>query len=85
MKHYTREELDRCRNKDMNFILRLICRIHLCVCPHCRRQMTDLQHDDALLTKLKDSLNMLKAEPNVATYQKICSTIHDLANKESLE
>ncbi|MBN2641078.1 MAG: hypothetical protein JXR78_05465 [Victivallales bacterium] len=47
--------------------------------------MTDLQHDDALLTKLKDSLNMLKVEPNVATYQKICSTIHDLVNKESSE
>lgn len=85
MKHYTSEELDRYRNRDMNFILRLICRVHLCVCPDCRKKMVDLHNDDALLIKLKDSLNMLKVEPNVATYQKICSTIHDLVSKESSE
>jgi len=78
MKHYTSEELDQYRNKDMNFILRLICRVHLSLCTHCRKQMSDLYHDDALLVKLKDSLNMLNVEPNAVTYQKLDTTIHEL-------
>lgn len=81
MKHYTTEELDQYRHRDMNLISRLICRVHLCICSHCRKQMSELHHDDALLIEIRDSLNMLNIEHNPATYQKIGTTIRDLTNK----
>lgn len=81
MKHYTSEELDQFRHKDMNFLLRFICRVHLCICSRCRDQMSQLHYDDTLLKKIRDSLNKLKVEPNSATYQKINTTIHDEREK----
>ena len=83
MKHYTSEELDQYRHKDMNFILRLICRIHLCVCSSCREQMALLNHDDQLLMKIKNSINKLKIEPNSVTYRKIGTTIYDEVERGS--
>ncbi len=83
MKHYTREELDQYRHKDMSFILRLICRAHLSICSQCRQKLSKLHDDDTLLRRLKDSLNMLNIESNSLTYQKIDTTIHELTNKES--
>ena len=83
MKHYTRETLDQYRHRDMNLISRLICRIHLCICPRCRKQMLDLYHDDALLIEIKESLNMLNFEHNSMTYQKIGTTIRDFMDKGS--
>jgi len=77
MKHYTSEELDQYRHKDMNFILRFICRIHLCFCSDCRAAMLQLRHDDTLLLKIKNSMNKLKIEANPVTYQKINTTIHN--------
>ena len=81
MKHYTSEELDQYRHRDMNLFLRFFCCVHLCICSGCRKQMSQLHHDDALLMKIKDSLETLKAEPNFSTYQKINTTIHNQMEK----
>ena len=77
MKHYTSEELDQYRHRDMNVFSRFFCGAHLCICARCRNQLSQLHHDDALLMKIKDSLEKLKAEPNFVTYQKINTTIHN--------
>ncbi len=81
MKHYTIDELDQYKHRDMNTISRLACRIHLCICSRCRKQMSELYHDDTLLLEIRDSLNMLDVEQNSMTYQKIGTTIHDFMNK----
>lgn len=81
MKHYTSEELDQYRHKDMNFVLRFICFVHICICSGCREQMSQLHYDDTLLIKIKDSLNKLKMEPNSVTYQKIDTTIYGEVKK----
>jgi len=81
MKHYNCEELDLYRHKDMNWMSRIICRVHLYYCASCREQMSQLQHDDQLLLEIKDSINMLKIEPNSTTYRIIGTAIHEDTGK----
>ena len=49
MKHYTTEELDQYRHRDMNLISRLICRVHLCICSHLSNKMSLFHQYDYLL------------------------------------
>ena len=60
MRHYTREELDRFRHKDMGLFSRFICTGHLVLCSSCRNLLKILSEDDALLNELREHLSRLQ-------------------------
>lgn len=56
IKHYTKEELDLYRNKDMSVLGRINCASHLKICPECSRLLDELAEDDKFISALKDSI-----------------------------
>ena len=56
MKHYTKEELDLYRNKEMSVLGRLSCSAHLNSCPECSRLLEELTEDDKFISDLKESI-----------------------------
>jgi predicted anti-sigma-YlaC factor YlaD len=58
MKHYTREELELYRNGKMSVLSRISCSCHLRECEACRQLMEELKDDDALVDKLRSSIQL---------------------------
>ena len=58
MKHYTKEELELYRNKEMSVLGRISCSAHLKECSSCARLFKELETEDAFVTELRDSLQL---------------------------
>ena len=56
MSHYTKEELEQYRNKEMPVIKRLNCAAHLKECASCATLLAELDDDAAFVSRLRDSL-----------------------------
>jgi hypothetical protein len=56
MKHYSKEELDLYRNKEMSVLGRLSCSAHLKSCPECSALLEELTEDDKFIKNLKESI-----------------------------
>lgn len=76
MHHYTETELERYRDGHMNFVLRLLCKIHLWNCIACRERLEKINEDDLLLRDLKDVLKTDDVPENDHTYRKLCVHFH---------
>jgi len=59
MKHYTVEELDRFRNKDMSVLARIKCSEHLKKCDLCRALLGNLHLDDMFVADLQNALKLM--------------------------
>ena len=57
-KHYTKEELELYRNKDMSLLGRLSCAAHLRECQECRSLLDELESDDAFVSELRESIKI---------------------------
>ncbi len=58
MKHYTKEELELYRNKEMSVLGRISCSAHLKECPRCAKLFSELETEDAFVTELRSSLQL---------------------------
>ncbi|MBO5900176.1 MAG: hypothetical protein J6Q80_05520 [Lentisphaeria bacterium] len=56
MKHYTKEDLELYRNKEMSVLGRLSCSSHLKSCPECSALLAELEEDDKFIRNLKESI-----------------------------
>ena len=56
MKHYSKEELDLFRNKEMSILGRINCSAHIKNCPECTKLLNELAEDDKFISDLKDSI-----------------------------
>ncbi len=57
-KHYTKEELDFYRNRQMSVLGRISCASHLETCPECAKLMEELKADDELIKELRASVQV---------------------------
>ena len=60
MKHYTKEELELYRHGQMSVLGRIACSSHLKECESCRKCLEELEHDDAFVRELRDSIKTYK-------------------------
>ena len=58
MKHYTKEELELYRNKEMSVLGRINCAMHLRECPDCAKLLKELEKEDAFVTELRNSFQL---------------------------
>ena len=58
--HYTKEQLDMYRNKDMALLSRMNCACHLEVCEECRELLKTLKESDTLLNELRCGMEIFK-------------------------
>ena len=56
MRHYTKEELEQYRKKEMSVIRRIHCAAHLKECASCATLLAELDDDDAFVGKLRESI-----------------------------
>ena len=61
MKHYTKEELEQYRNKEMSVIKRINCSAHLKECASCSTLLSELDDDAAFVGKLRESIKRYEA------------------------
>lgn len=59
MKHYTKDELERYRNRSMSVLGRLNVSSHLKQCPQCRAIMDELEDDDRFVSEMRISLQKI--------------------------
>ena len=66
-RHYTGEELELYRNREMSVLGRIACSAHLRNCPECAGRLKALEEDDELIRRLRGSLKISAelAEPDV--------------------
>ena len=58
MKHYTKEELELYRNKQMPLLQRMGCAAHLKKCVECASLLKELEAEDAFVSELRESLKL---------------------------
>lgn len=56
MKHYTKEELERYRNKGMSVFGRMNCAAHLKECASCAALLAELDNDATFIGKIRESV-----------------------------
>lgn len=52
--HYSEAKLDCWRNNDLSLASTLICKIHLAICPLCRKKLQNLKSSDNLLMQVRN-------------------------------
>ena len=57
-KHYTKEELELYRNKQMPLLQRISCAAHLKKCVECASLLKELEAEDAFVSELRESLKL---------------------------
>ena len=60
MPHYTKEELELYRNKQMSLLKRIACAAHLKECPECARLLRELDDDDRLIAEIRSSVELYR-------------------------
>lgn len=58
MAHYTREELELYRSKQMSVLKRIACASHLKECAGCARLLRELDEDDHLIAEIRSSVEL---------------------------
>ena len=58
MAHYTREDLELYRNREMSVLKRIACASHLKECPECARLLRELEADDRLIAEIRFSVEL---------------------------
>ncbi|MBR4674665.1 MAG: hypothetical protein IKP00_09385 [Victivallales bacterium] len=58
VKHYTKEELELYRSKEMPFISRMKCTDHLKQCVECASLLKELETEDAFVAELRESIKL---------------------------
>ncbi len=58
VKHYTKEELELYRSKEMPFISRMSCATHLKECVECASLLKELEEEDAFVVELRESIRL---------------------------
>lgn len=56
MKHYTKEELELYRNREMSVLGRICCSSHLAECTECAKLLAELKTEDAFVAELRESV-----------------------------
>ncbi len=59
MKHYSKEELELYRNRELGLWNQMVCRAHLKKCTQCRTLLQRLEKDNPLLNSLKEGVRIL--------------------------
>ena len=71
MTHYTKEDLEFYRSKQMPLLRRMICASHLKGCPDCARLLRELEEDDRTINDIRSSVelyqNLSDSDPAVPT------------------
>ena len=60
-KHYTKEDLELFRNRQMSVLGRLTCQAHLKECPECAALLKELSEDDDFVRRIRDSARIYEA------------------------
>lgn len=60
MKHYTKEELELYRHGQLSVLGRIACSSHLKECESCAKRLEEVEHDDAFVRELRDSIKTYK-------------------------
>ena len=58
MAHYSREELELYRSKQMSVLKRIACASHLKECAGCARLLRELEEDDQLIAEIRSSVEL---------------------------
>lgn len=58
MKHYSKEELEMYRNRELGVWNQMVCKAHLKKCVECRASLQNLDKEDTLLRTLKKSVRL---------------------------
>ncbi len=58
MKHYTKEELELYRSKEMPLISRVRCAAHLKQCVECASLLKELEAEDVFVAELRESIRL---------------------------
>ncbi len=61
MRHYTQDELDLFRHKEMSVLGRINCASHLKECKECVKLLEELEENDKLLQEVVDSVQCFQA------------------------
>ena len=56
MKHYTKEELEQYRNKEMSVFGKIKCEAHLKECASCATLLAELEEDAVFVGKIRESI-----------------------------
>ena len=56
--HYTLEELELYRHKEMSVLGRVQCMAHLRECPECRALLDELENDDEIVKEMRESIKI---------------------------
>ena len=59
MRHYSKEELELFRNRELSLWNQMVCRAHLKKCAGCRTLLQSLEKNNSLLSSLKESVRFL--------------------------
>ena len=60
MAHYSREELELYRSKQMSVLKRIACASHLKECAGCARLLRELEEDDQLIAEIRSSVELYR-------------------------
>ena len=58
MAHYSREDLELYRSKQMSVLKRIACTSHLKECAECARLLRELEDDDRLIAEIRSSVEL---------------------------
>ena len=58
VKHYTKEELELYRHKEMPLLSRMRCATHLKQCVECASLLKELETEDAFVAELRESIRL---------------------------
>lgn len=67
MKHYSKEELDMFRNKELSLLGQIICSAHLRECRQCMNMLRELEEEDRLLDELRNSIRTFREISGTST------------------
>lgn len=68
MRHYTEDELELFRHKEMSVLGRINCASHLKECPACAKLLAELEENDELVQEVRNSMESFQNQE--ATHRK---------------
>ena len=68
MRHYTEDELELFRHKEMSVLGRINCASHLKECPACAKLLAELEENDKLVQEVRNSMQSFQSQE--ATHRK---------------
>lgn len=59
VKHYSKEELNLYRNRELGIWNQMVCKAHLKKCAECRKVLENLEKENPLLNSLQEGVRIL--------------------------